>query len=219
MTLNIAIDGPAGAGKSTIAKLIANKLGIVYLDTGAMYRALAYYAASRGIAPDDVPAVLGILDDVDMAVEYTNGIQKVCVNGKDVTPYLRENNISMAASTISKIAEVRAKLVALQQKIASETDCVLDGRDICTVVLPDAKVKIYMDAKPAIRAERRLKDLVLRGETHTFDEILEDIKKRDYQDMNRQVSPLRIAEGATYIDTSDMTIDEVADSVIKLCLR
>lgn len=220
MALNIAIDGPAGAGKSTISKYIASKLGVAYLDTGAMYRALACHALSLGVAPDDVNGVLSILDDTDMSVSYDGGVQKVYVNGKDVTPFIRDHAISMAASTISKIAEVRAKLVSLQQKIASQTDCVLDGRDICTVVLPNADVKVYLDATPEVRAERRLKDLIQKGESsHTFEEVLEDIKRRDYQDMNRDVSPLRIADDATYLDTSDMSIDEVAEAVISLCRK
>lgn len=220
MALNIAIDGPSGAGKSTISKLIAKKLGIAYLDTGAMYRGLAYYALTLGIAPDDVPAVLAILDKVDMSVAYEGELQKIYVNGVDVTPHIRENPISMAASTISKIGEVRAKLVSLQQKIAEHTDCVLDGRDICTVVLPNADVKVYMDAKPEVRAKRRLNDLILKGDnSHTFAEILEDIERRDYQDMHRENSPLKVADGARYIDTSEMSIDEVADTVIGLCRR
>lgn len=220
MALNIAIDGPSGAGKSTISKLIAKKLGIAYLDTGAMYRGLAYHALTLGIAPDNVPAVLSILDDVDMSVAYEGELQKIYVNGVDVTPHIRENPISMAASTISKIGEVRAKLVSLQKKIAENTDCVLDGRDICTVVLPNADVKVYMDAKPEVRAKRRLNDLILKGDTsHTFEEILEDIERRDYQDMHRENSPLHVADGARYIDTSEMSIDEVADTVIGLCQR
>ncbi len=218
MTLNIAIDGPSGAGKSTIAKLIAKKMGITYLDTGAMYRGLAYYALKQGVEPNDEKAVLPILDKVTMDIAYSENGQKVIVNGEDVTPYIREHHISMAASTISKIHAVRMKLADLQRQIAAKTDCVLDGRDIGSFVLPNANVKIYMDASAEVRAERRKLELELKGDnSHTFEEILADIKARDYQDMNRDFAPLKVAEGATVIDTSYMTIDEVAEAVKELC--
>ncbi len=218
MTLNIAIDGPSGAGKSTIAKLIAKKMGITYLDTGAMYRGLAYYTLKQGVEPNDEKAVLPILDKVTMDIAYFENGQKVIVNGEDVTPYIREHHISMAASTISKIHAVRMKLADLQRQIAAKTDCVLDGRDIGSFVLPNANVKIYMDASAEVRAERRKLELEAKGDNaHTFEEILADIKARDYQDMNRDFAPLKVADGATVIDTSYMTIDEVAEAVKKLC--
>ncbi len=218
MTLNIAIDGPSGAGKSTIAKLISKKMGITYLDTGAMYRGLAYYTLKQGVEPNDEKAVLPILDKVTMDIAYSENGQKVIVNGEDVTPYIREHHISMAASTISKIHAVRMKLADLQRQIAAKTDCVLDGRDIGSFVLPNANVKIYMDASAEVRAERRKLELEAKGDNaHTFEEILADIKARDYQDMNRDFAPLKVADGATVIDTSYMTIDEVAEAVKKLC--
>ncbi len=218
MTLNIAIDGPSGAGKSTIAKLIAKKMSIVYLDTGAMYRGLAYYALKNGVQPNDEINVLPILETVSMDIQYSENGQKVIVNGEDVTPFIREHHISMAASTISKIHAVRNKLASLQREIASKTDCVLDGRDIGTFVLPNAKIKIYMDASAEVRAKRRKLDLEGKGDfSHTYEEILEDIKARDYQDMNRDFAPLRVAEGATVIDTSNMSIEEVAEKVVALC--
>lgn len=220
MTLNIAIDGPSGAGKSTIAKLIAKKMGITYLDTGAMYRGLAYYALKNGVEPGDEANVLPLLDSVTMDIRYNENGQKVIVNDEDVTPYIREHHISMAASTISKIHAVRMKLASLQRQIAEKTDCVLDGRDIGSFVLPNANVKIYMDASAEVRAERRKLDLEGKGDyTHTYEEILVDIKARDYQDMNRDFAPLIVADGATVIDTSYMTIDEVAEKVIELCRK
>ncbi|MBQ4072657.1 MAG: (d)CMP kinase [Clostridia bacterium] len=218
MTLNIAIDGPSGAGKSTIAKLIAKNMGITYLDTGAMYRGLAYFALKNGVEPNDEAKVLPLLDTVSMDIEYNENGQKVIVNGEDVTPFIREHHISMAASTISKIHAVRLKLADLQRQIAKKTDCVLDGRDIGSFVLPNANVKIYMDASAEVRAIRRKGDLEGKGDfSHTYEEILEDIKARDYQDMNRDFAPLKVADGATVIDTSYMTIDEVASAVINLC--
>ncbi len=218
MTLNIAIDGPSGAGKSTIAKLIAKNMGITYLDTGAMYRGLAYFALKNGVEPNDEAKVLPLLDTVSMDIEYNENGQKVIVNGEDVTPFIREHHISMAASTISKIHAVRLKLADLQRQIAKKTDCVLDGRDIGSFVLPNANVKIYMDASAEVRAIRRKGDLEGKGDfSHTYEEILEDIKARDYQDMNRDFAPLKVADGATIIDTSYMTIDEVASAVINLC--
>ena len=220
MTLNIAIDGPSGAGKSTIAKLIAKNMGITYLDTGAMYRGLAYYAIKNGVEPGDEVNVLPLLDTVTMDIEYNDKGQKVIVNGEDVTPYIREHNISMAASTISKIHAVRLKLADLQRQIAKKTDCVLDGRDIGSFVLPNASVKIYMDASAEVRAIRRKGDLEAKGDfSHTYEEILADIKARDHQDMNRDFAPLKIADGAIVIDTSNMSIEEVADKVILLCQK
>ena len=220
MTLNIAIDGPSGAGKSTIAKLIAKNMGITYLDTGAMYRGLAYYAIKNGVEPGDEVNVLPLLDTVTMDIEYNDKGQKVIVNGEDVTPYIREHNISMAASTISKIHAVRLKLADLQRQIAKKTDCVLDGRDIGSFVLPNANVKIYMDASAEVRAMRRKGDLEAKGDfSHTYEEILADIKARDHQDMNRDFAPLKIADGAIVIDTSNMSIEEVADKVILLCQK
>lgn len=221
MSLNIAIDGPAGAGKSTMAKRIAEKMGIVYLDTGAMYRGIACYALSVGAAPEKSEEVIPLLDGVKMDISYADGAQKVIINGEDVTPYIREHRISMAASTISKIPEVRLKLVELQREIASHTDCVLDGRDIGSYVLPNADVKIYLDARAEVRARRRLDELCEKGTAGelTYEEILADIVARDYQDTHRDFAPLKVADGATVIDTSDMTIEEVAEAVAKLCAK
>lgn len=221
MPYNIAIDGPAGAGKSTMAKRIAAELGLVYLDTGAMYRGIAYYVVKRGVSPEDREGVLPMLDGISMDIAYDDGMQKVLINGEDVTPYIREHTISMAASTVSKIPEVRIKLVELQRDIASRTDCVLDGRDIGSYVLPHADVKIYLDARPEVRAVRRLDELKAKGTAGnmTYEDILADIVARDYQDTHRDFAPLKVAEGATVIDTSDMSVDEVAKAVAALCTR
>lgn len=221
MPYNIAIDGPAGAGKSTMAKRIAAELGLVYLDTGAMYRGIAYYVVKRGVSPEDREGVLPMLDGISMDIAYDDGMQKVLINGEDVTPHIREHTISMAASTVSKIPEVRIKLVELQRDIASRTDCVLDGRDIGSYVLPHADVKIYLDARPEVRAVRRLDELKAKGTAGnmTYEDILADIVARDYQDTHRDFAPLKVAEGAIVIDTSDMSVDEVAKAVAALCTR
>ena len=190
MILNIAIDGPAGAGKSTIAKILAKKMNLVYLDTGAMYRGSAYYAIKRGVDVADEKAVLAILPDLKMEIAYEDGTQKVIVCGEDVTPYIREHNISMAASTISKIPAMRLKLVELQREIAASTPCVLDGRDIGSYVLPNAKYKIFLTADAKVRAMRRVKELNEKGVEISFEEVLKDIEARDYQDTHRDFAPL-----------------------------
>lgn len=206
---NIAIDGPSGSGKSTIAKLISKTLGITYLDTGAMYRGMGYFALKNNIDPSDEKAVLDVLNDINLEIKYVDGEQKVFVNGEDVTPYIRENHISMAASTISKIPAVRLKLVELQRKIASNTDCVLDGRDIGSYVLPDAKYKFFMTATPEERAFRRCKELKEKGQVIPYEDILADIMKRDQQDSTRAFAPLVIAEDAIVIDNTKLEIGDV----------
>jgi cytidylate kinase len=212
---NIAIDGPSGSGKSTIAKLLSKKLGITYLDTGAMYRAMGYFALENGVDPSDEKAVLEILKNVDLQIKYDNGEQKVFVNNKDVTPFIREHNISMAASTISKIPAVRIKLVELQRIIAHNSDCVLDGRDIGSYVLPDAPYKFYMTASSAIRAQRRCLELKEKGQNVSYEEVLEDIEKRDYQDKNRKFAPLIITNDAIVIDSTNKSIEEVLDNIME----
>ena len=211
--MNIAIDGPSGSGKSTIAKMLAKQLGISYLDTGAMYRALGYFVLDGGIDPSDEAKIKPLLNGITMDVWTENGVQQVSVNGVNVTPYIRENRISMAASTVSKIPDVRLKLVDLQRKIAAKTDCVLDGRDIGSYVLPNADYKFYMTADSRVRAERRQAELAQKGENIPFDEILEDIERRDAQDKNRAFAPLVICEDAIVIDTSALSIEEVCDKV------
>ncbi len=212
--MNIAIDGPSGSGKSTIAKILAKKLGISYLDTGAMYRGMGYYAIKNNVPVHDEQKVMAILDNLNMDISESDGVQQVIINGENVTPYIRNHEISMAASTISKIPAVRLKLVELQRKIAQKTDCVLDGRDIGSYVLPNAEYKFYMTASSLVRAKRRQLELKLKGQEISLEELKEDIEKRDLQDMTRAFAPLVVAENAIVIDTSDMSIEEVADTIM-----
>lgn len=217
--MNIAIDGPAGAGKSTIAKRIAKELGYIYVDTGAMYRAMALYFIKKNIAADDPDAISRECDNADVSIEYRNGEQVVLLNGEDVTGMLRTEEVGNMASATSVNKDVRVKLVELQQKLAATADVVMDGRDIGTVVLPKAEVKVYLTASSAVRAKRRYDELVAKGETPDIDKIEADIIERDSRDMNREISPLRQADDATLIDSSYMTIDEVVDAVIDLTKR
>lgn len=212
--INIAIDGPAGAGKSTIAKLIASEKGYIYLDTGAMYRALAVYALKNGVDPLDEKSVDKLVVGVDMDIKYIDGVQHIIVCGEDVTSKIRENHVSKAASDISAHPSVRIKLVELQREFAKTHDVVLDGRDIGTFVLPDTPYKFYLTASAEVRAERRVKDLAERGQTVDFKTVLEEIKQRDYNDSHRQFAPLRQADDAVFIDSSEMSIDEVKDFIL-----
>lgn len=214
--INIAIDGPSGAGKSTAAKAVAAKLGIIYLDTGAMYRAVAYYALAHGVDPLDGKAVEGILDDIEMNIVYRDGTQEIVVCGENVTPYLREAHMSKAASDISAHPAVRLKLVELQRKFARENDVVLDGRDIGTYVLPDASCKIFLTADTAERAKRRWLELAEKGNKQSQEEVRADIEKRDYNDSHRAFAPLKQADDAVLVDTTDMTIGQVVAKVVEL---
>ena len=215
----IAIDGPSGSGKSTIAKILAKKLGISYLDTGAMYRGIAYYVIKKGIEVTDEAAVIEALKDISMQISENDGVQQVIVNGENVTPYIRENSVSMAASTVSKTPAVRIKLVELQRRIASESDCVLDGRDIGSYVLPNADYKFYLTADSRVRAVRRQAELAQKGQILTVDEIQKDIEARDLQDTTRAFAPLVICSDAMFLDTSALSIDEVTDIVLKHICR
>jgi len=217
--IQIAIDGPAGAGKSTISKQIAAKLGIAYLDTGAMYRAVALYMLNNGVDVLDGLNVEKLLSNVKIDIVYQDGIQKVILCGKDVTQEIREHHISQAASDVSKNHKVRLFLVEMQRKIASQSDCVLDGRDIGTFVLPNAKYKFYLTATPEERARRRAKELLEKNVQADFDTILEDIKKRDFNDMNRDFAPLRQANDAELIDSTAMTIEQVVEHIINKVKR
>ena len=213
MAFNIAIDGPAGAGKSTIAKTLAKELGYVYVDTGAMYRAMAYYFLQRGINKDDEAAITAAVDGADVTIRYEDSAQQVLLNGENITGYLRTEQVGNMASATSIYPAVRTKLVALQQKLAKTTDVIMDGRDIGTCVLPDAQVKIYLTASVETRANRRYEELIEKGEPADLSKIAADIEERDYRDMHREMSPLRQAEDAILVDSSDMNIDEVVAAI------
>ena len=213
MAFNIAIDGPAGAGKSTIAKTLAKELGYVYVDTGAMYRAMAYFFLQKGINKDDEAAITEAVDGADVTIRYENGVQQVLLNGENVTGCLRTEQVGNMASSTSVYPAVRTKLVALQQKLAKTTDVIMDGRDIGTCVLPDAQVKIYLTASVETRAKRRYMELMEKGEPADLEKIAADIKERDHRDMHREMSPLRQAEDALLVDSSDMSIVEVVSAI------
>ena len=214
--INIAIDGPAGAGKSTIAKIVAKKMGIIYLDTGAMYRALAYWTLKNDVEVIDEEKVAALLPNVKMDITFENGEQQIIVNGFNTTPYLREHYMSKAASDVSKHGCVRYKLVDIQREFAQTHDVVLDGRDIGTFVLPKANCKFFLTAKAEVRAKRRMIELEQKGQIVDYDELLKDIIQRYYNDSHREIAPLKQAEDAFYLDTSDMTIEQVADKVIEI---
>ncbi len=211
--LNIALDGPAGSGKSTIAKQLSKSLSILYLDTGAMYRACALKAKKLGIASNDEEKVNTFINDIDITVKYVDGAQKTYLDGEDVSTAIRENEISMMASNISAIKSVRLKLVELQREIAKVTDCVLDGRDIGTHVLPNANYKFYVTASLDVRAERRYLELLARGQNVDKDALKKEMEIRDYNDSHREFAPLKQADDAILIDTSNMSIDEVINTV------
>ncbi len=216
MKYNIAIDGPAGAGKSTIAKKVAEKLGFVYIDTGAMYRAMAFYYMNKGISVENKEAVIAEFDNIDISLKHVEGIQHIFLNGEDVSGLIRTPEVGENASKVSAIAEVRAKLVALQQAIAKTINVVMDGRDIGSVVLPDAELKIYLTASVKVRALRRYKERIEKGEEADLAEIEKEIEERDYRDMHRDASPLICVPDAVVVDTSDLNIDEVMDKIISL---
>ena len=213
MSYSIAIDGPAGAGKSTIAKLLASKLNYIYVDTGAMYRAMAVYFSKNNVNPLDEMEVDRAVQDVDIQIQYDNGVQQVILNGENVTGLLRTEETGKMASQTSKYQSVRTKLVDLQRKLSKTSDVIMDGRDIGTVVLPDAFCKIYLTASSKARAERRYNELVEKGMECDFESIKNDIESRDYQDMHRDISPLKQADDAVLVDTSDMDIDQVVDVI------
>ncbi len=213
MSMNIAIDGPAGAGKSTIAKKLARELGFIYVDTGAMYRAMAYYFLQNGIASDDEAAIAKACPAVDVTIAYENGEQQVLLNGENVNGVIRTEQVGNMASATSVYPVVRKKLVELQQELAAKADVIMDGRDIGTCVLPNAQVKIYLTASSKTRATRRYEELTAKGESCDLEEIEKDIIERDYRDMHRETSPLKQAEDAVLVDSSELTIDEVVAAI------
>lgn len=216
MSMNIAIDGPAGAGKSTIAKRLAKKLGFTYVDTGAMYRAMAYYFLQHNIDAKDENAIAAACPDVDVTITYENGEQQVLLNGENVNGVIRNEEVGNMASSTSVYPVVRKKLVELQRQLAKSADVIMDGRDIGTCVLPDAQVKIYLTASSATRAKRRYDELTEKGVSCDLAEIEKDIIDRDYRDMHRETSPLRQAEDAVLVDSSEMNIDEVVDAIYQV---
>lgn len=219
MSFNIAIDGPAGAGKSTIARAVAAKLGYIYVDTGAMYRAMALHFIRRNIGAGDQAAIERAVQDADVSIRYEDGVQKVLLNGEDVSGLIRTEAVGNMASASSGYGAVREKLVALQKELASRENVVMDGRDIGTCVLPHADVKIYLTASSQVRAERRYKELLEKGQQADLQEIEADIIKRDYQDMHRENSPLKQAEDAVLVDSSDMTLDQVIARFLEIIGR
>ncbi len=214
--MNIAIDGPAGAGKSTIAKLVAGSLGYIYVDTGAMYRAIAIALIGANTDINDVNEVSNVISKIDISISYDAGIQQVYLNGENVTSRLRQEEVGNMASKSSAIPCVREKLLDLQRKLARENDVVMDGRDIGTNILPNAEVKIYLTASSKVRAKRRYDELTAKGIDADIVKIEQDIIARDKQDMERKVAPLKQAEDAVLIDSSDMSIEEVAEAILKI---
>ncbi len=207
--INVAIDGPAGAGKSTIARKAAAELGFIYVDTGALYRTVALNALRNGVKDTKNPEeVIPTLKTAEVSLKFIDGEQHVFLRDEDVSTAIRQNEVSMAASNVSSIPEVRTFLFDLQRNIAKNNDCIMDGRDIGTVVLPDAKIKIFLTASPEARADRRFKELQEKGQDVSYDVILKEIKERDYQDMNRETAPLKQAEDAVLVDTTEIGLEE-----------
>ena len=217
MGYNIAIDGPAGAGKSTIAKLVAKEKGFIYVDTGAMYRGLAVHFLKKGIHPEEKEKIVEACKDANIEIGYENGVQRIYLNGEDITDLLRKEEVGNMASVSSAVPEVREKLLDLQRNLAKEKDVVMDGRDIGTSILPNADVKVFLTASVGTRAKRRFDELTEKGVDCDFDEIAKDIADRDERDMNRAISPLKQAEDAVLVDSSDMTIEEVTKAIVNLC--
>ena len=217
MGYQIAIDGPAGAGKSTIAKLLAERKGFIYVDTGAMYRGLAWYFLTKDIQPDDEAAVTKACEAVKVHIAYENGKQQIYVNDENITDHLREEAVGNMASKSSAVPAVRAKLLELQRDLARRENVVMDGRDIGTSVLPDADVKIFLTASVDTRARRRYNELLEKGEACDYDQIAADIEERDRRDMTREISPLCRAEDAELVDSSEMTVEEVVEKIESFC--
>ena len=212
--INIALDGPSGSGKSTVAKILSRKLNVLYLDTGAMYRATAVKALKSNIKVDDEEGVKSFIDDIDLQIKYVDGAQRTFLDGEDVSEKIREPHVSMAASDISRLRCVRLKMVEMQRKIASEMSCVLDGRDIGSFVLPNADYKFYVTASVKERTDRRYKELKEKGHDVDYNALMQEIEQRDFNDKNRDFAPLKQADDAVVVDTSFMTIDEVVNTIL-----
>ncbi len=214
--INIAIDGPAGAGKSTVAKGVAKKLGYIYVDTGALYRAIGVHALRKGVDTKDAEGVGALLSEIKVELKFVDGVQKVFLCGEDVSEAIRTPDASMAASNVSAIPAVRAFLLDLQRDIASKNNCLMDGRDIGTVVLPDAQIKIFMTADVEERARRRYKELQEKGISDTFEQVLSEMKERDFQDSNRPIAPLKPAEDSIIFDSTGHTLQQSIDEISAL---
>lgn len=212
--INVAIDGPAGAGKSTIARTAAQALGYIYVDTGALYRAVGVYSLRRGFDTKNADTVAGTLSDICVELKFIGGVQHVFLNGEDVSEEIRTPEASMAASDVSAVPAVRQFLFDLQRNIAKQNDCIMDGRDIGTVVLPQAEVKIFLTASPEARAMRRYRELQAKCAADTFEEVLADLKQRDYNDSHRAVAPLKPAEDSILVDTTELNLEESVKKVI-----
>lgn len=210
----VAIDGPAGAGKSTVAKIVSRELGYIYVDTGAMYRAIALFFLKKGISAEDRTAMEAALPEIDVSIRYEDGAQKVLLNGEDVSGLIRTEEVGNMASAASAFPPVRAKLLSLQRGLAEREPVVMDGRDIGTVVLPDADTKIYLTASVEVRAKRRYKELTEKGISCSLSEIAKDIEARDWRDMHRETAPLKKADDAVLVDSSDMTLEEVCSTIL-----
>ena len=217
--VSVAIDGPAGAGKSTMAKACAKELGYLYVDTGAIYRTVGYYMRLMGIGPKDRDGIARLIDEVNIEIRYENGVQRMILNGDDVTDEIRTPEMSMYASGVSAQPCVRAFLLDMQRDMAKQHSVIMDGRDIGTVVLPDADVKIYLTAGADVRAQRRMKELAERGTPHPYDEVLREIEERDWADTHREIAPLRRAEDAVLVDTSAMDFDESRRAILDVIRR
>ncbi len=211
--MNIAIDGPAGSGKSTIARILSHKLGFIYVDTGAMYRAIALYCLRQGLKPEEEEKIEHLLPQIEVSIAYEEGNQVVYLNGENVSDQIRTPQVSAMTSPVAAYGPVREKLLELQRRLARENDVVMDGRDIGTHVLPDAELKIYLTASVETRALRRYKELEEKGDKTPLSEIEESIRQRDERDMNREIAPLKQAEDAYFLDSSDLTIDEVVAKI------
>ena len=216
MAFNIAIDGPAGAGKSTIAKKVAKKLSYIFVDTGAMFRAMALYCIRNGVNKEDEAAVSAACEQIEVSISYENGEQQVLLNGENVNGFIRTEEVGNTASSISVYGKVREKLLELQRRLAASQNVIMDGRDIGTCVLPNAQVKIYLTASVETRGKRRFLELQEKGQECNLEEICEDIRDRDYRDMHREIAPLKQAEDAVLVDSSHMTIEEVVETILEL---
>ena len=213
--INVAIDGPAGAGKSTVAKAAAKKLSYIYVDTGALYRTIALNAVRNGVI-DDTDKIIEMLDSTKVELKYIDGVQAVYLNGEDVSAFIRTPEISMGASKVSAIPKVREFLLGLQRDIAKNNNVIMDGRDIATVVLPNADVKIFLFASPECRAKRRYDELIEKGESVMYEDVLADVNQRDYQDSHREIAPLKPSKDSVMCDTSELTLEESIDEIVRI---